>query len=81
MGNIISAKCQNCGFEKEFTFGGNMMDFITNTPVPAIHKKSGIFRNVNYSRTKEKGNYLYYFEDVLKGKIRMDLLSKTMIFF
>jgi hypothetical protein len=67
MGNIISAQCQACNFEKEFNFGGNMMDFTTNNPVPAIHKKSGIFRNVNYFRTKSGENYLYYFDNILKG--------------
>lgn len=67
MGNIIKAKCTNCDFEREFNFGGNMMDFTTNNPVPAIHKVSGKFRNVNYFRTKLKDNYTYYFEDALKG--------------
>ncbi|MGJ8744895.1 hypothetical protein [Polaribacter sp.] len=68
MGSIISAECENCGFKKEFNFGGNMMNFAINNPVPAIHKKSGIFRNVNYFRTQKQANYLYYFEDILKGK-------------
>ena len=67
MGNIINAKCTNCDFEREFKFGGNMMDFTTNNPVPAIHKKSGKFRNVNYFISKLKDNYTYYFEDTLKG--------------
>ena len=68
MGSNISAEFENCGFKKEFNFGGNMMNFAINNPVPAIHKKSGIFRNVNYFRTQKQANYLYYFEDILKGK-------------
>ena len=68
MGSNISAEFENCGFKKGFIFGGNMMNFAINNPVPAIHKKSGIFRNVNYFRTQKQANYLYYFEDILKGK-------------
>lgn len=44
-----------------------MMDFTTNNPVPAIHKISGKFRNVNYFKTRLKDNYIYYFEEQLKG--------------
>jgi hypothetical protein len=68
MGNVIKAKCTTCDFEKKFSFGGNMIDFKTNNPVPALHKESGKFKNVNYFKTKEQENYLYYFEDVLKGE-------------
>ena len=67
MGTIIKAKCTHCNFEKDFSFGGNMMDFTTNNPVPAIHKGSGKFRNVNYYRTQEQENYWYYFDAKLKG--------------
>lgn len=67
MGNLIKATCTHCDFEKDFNFGGNMMDFTVNNPVPAIHKKSGKFRNVNYFKQKDINHYLYYFEDALKG--------------
>lgn len=67
MGKFIEAKCGACNFEKEFNFGGNMLDFKTNNPVPAIHKISGKFKNVNYLKHKEKNDYIYYFEDLLKG--------------
>ncbi|WP_430929028.1 hypothetical protein [Polaribacter marinivivus] len=67
MGNLIKATCTHCDFEKDFNFGGNMMDFTTNNPVAAIHKISGKFRNVNYFISKLKDNYTYYFEDSLKG--------------
>jgi hypothetical protein len=53
MGSIIYAECENCGFKKELNFGGNMMNFTINNPVPAILKKSDIFKNMNYFRTKE----------------------------
>jgi hypothetical protein len=67
MGQSILATCTACIFKKEFKFGGNMMDFTTNNPVPAIHKISGKFRNVNYFKTRLKDNYIYYFEEQLKG--------------
>ena len=67
MGTLINAKCRNCNFQREFNFGGNMIDSLTNNPLPAIHKISGKFRNVNYFKHKEKDNYIYYFEDILKG--------------
>ena len=66
MGNIIKAKCTHCNFDKDFNFGGNMMDFTVNNPVPAIHKKSGKFRKVNYFKQKDTNHYLYYYEDDLK---------------
>ena len=67
MGNIIKAKCTSCDFEKDFNYGGNMMDFTTNNPVPALHKISGKFKNVNYFKEKDNAHYHYYFEDQLKG--------------
>ena len=67
MGNLIKATCTHCDFEKDSNFGGNMMDFTVNNPVPAIHKKSGKFSNVNYFKQKDINHYLYYFEDALKG--------------
>jgi hypothetical protein len=53
MGNLIKATCIHCDFEKDFNFGGNMMDFAVNNPVPAIDKKSGEFSNLNYFKQKK----------------------------
>lgn len=68
MGNLIKATCTDCDFEKDFNFGGNMIDFTVNNPVPSIHKKSGKFRNVNYFKAKDSNRYLFYSDKTLKGK-------------
>ena len=77
MGNIIKAKCTSCDFEKDFNYGGNMMDFTTNNPVPALHKISGKFKNVNYFKEKDNAHYHYYFEDQLTISFRKLLGEST----
>jgi len=43
MGVLIKAKCEYCGFEREFQFGVGMMDFMTKCIVPAVDNRTGEF--------------------------------------
>ncbi len=43
MGTMIQAKCEKCGFQKEFLFGAGMNDFMSKCDVPAINTKTGKF--------------------------------------
>jgi len=39
MGILLKAECDECGFNDETAFGGRMLNFKTNCPIPAIEKK------------------------------------------
>jgi hypothetical protein len=68
MGNFIKSFCRICNFEKEFRFGGNRFDYLTNCPVPAINKNTLEFDNVNYYDFKDSNDYYFYFNEELQGE-------------
>jgi len=66
MGKIIDANCSNCGFKTQFRFGGNMRDFQTYCPVPAINKVTNEFTTVDV-KDKYDSKYILYSDKELKG--------------
>lgn len=67
MGYILKAKCTNCDFEKEFSFGGNMMNFDRVQMVPALDMNTNRFVCVNYKESKDEPHYRFYTDRELKG--------------
>lgn len=67
MGQIIGSKCQNCGFENDFSFGGNKQNFQNNCPVPAINSVTGEFVCMNYKDFHTNLDYIFYSDKTLKG--------------
>jgi hypothetical protein len=59
MGSVLKAICK-CGFEKEFLFGGGMMDFNTVCNVPALNKETGEFVVENYLSKSSSEDLSFY---------------------
>lgn len=66
MGVLLKAICNECGFSAETFYGGNMMNFQHNCPVPAIELSTGEFKTVNHKDTSLHNLYDFYTDDVLK---------------
>lgn len=67
MGTIIASNCRICGHEIQFIFGGNMLNYRSNCPVPAINTITGNFENINYYEFKNNATYKFYYDSELKG--------------
>ena len=68
MGQVVEAECQACNFTRKFKFGGNMLDFEYNCPVPVLNTKTGNFQNINYLKQKDNPRYKFYSDIELKGE-------------
>lgn len=67
MGKIITGKCKSCGFETEFSFGGNRSNYKTVCRLPAIDTETGEFVELNYyDYQNTKSKYLFYNDEKLK---------------
>jgi len=68
MGSILKAICP-CGFEKEdILYGGGMMDFTTNSSVPALNRKTGDFLTENYfNKDKLPAEVVFYDDPQMYG--------------
>ena len=63
MGEILNAKCDQCGFQQQFRFGAGMGDHLTQCSVPAIDKQTGDFVVENYFKKDSfNGQFMFYNE-------------------
>jgi hypothetical protein len=54
MGSLITAACENCGYEIELALGGGMMNFDMNCSSPALNKTINRIEERNiFKRDKE----------------------------
>jgi hypothetical protein len=76
MGKIINAICKNCGFNKDFPFGGCKADYKEVQMVPAIKKINGEFSIVNIlNKNDNVDNYDYYHKSELQASRDMDTIN------
>ena len=66
MGIILEAHC-NCGFNKEFDFGSNLLDFNDNCLAPAICQHCNKFQIINYLEHEpyciDCGSHIVFYND------------------
>lgn len=62
---MLKAKCNKCGFEKEFYYGGGMRDFMTVCNVPAIDNKTGKFVIKNFFKKDKLKDIVFYNEHTM----------------
>jgi len=70
MGSAFLAICKECGFVKKFLLGGNMHNFRTFCPIPALDFEEGsknTILSVNYFSYYDGTRYKFYSSDELKG--------------
>jgi hypothetical protein len=77
MGQIVIAKCDNCGFKQEFTFGAGWADHMTNCSVPAIDQQTGAFVVQNYfEKSTFNGRFRFYNEPgMFEGELKWPFLE------
>jgi len=74
MGTMLNASCKECGYEKEFNYGGGMMDFMEVCTVPAMDINTNELIEINILDNNSFNQTIvpYINSGMYKGSIKKD---------